>query len=314
MKAARRILPALGLLLILSAVDLMAGGSGFGAPDSVILTKLRIPRLLTAILAGASLSLAGLQMQSVFRNPLADPHIMGVSAGAGTGAAAATLLLGASAPAFLSGFTIAAAAFAGALLTSVLVMAVSYKIESAGVLLIFGVMLGFVFSAVTSVLQYSANEESLKVFQSWAAGSFTGNRPDEIVMLAIMLLLSLLLAILNRRGLDIILFGDEYAALAGADAKRIRNIAMFGCCLSAGAVTSICGPLGFVGIAGSHIARAITGTSVHRVLIPVSIITGSALAVLADILSQAFPVPLPAGSTMALIGIPVVLAILFGKR
>ena len=171
MKPSLQTVLILAAVLLLMAADLCAGGSGFGLPDKVIFMKLRLPRMLTAILAGASLSLAGLQMQTIFRNPLADPHIMGVSAGAGTGAAIATLIIGSSLPAALSGLTVVSAAFVGALLSSALVMLVSSRIHSATTLLIFGVMLGFVFSAITSILEYSANAESLKVFYSWSAGS-----------------------------------------------------------------------------------------------------------------------------------------------
>ena len=300
-------------VVLLAAVDLCVGGSGLVSLDSAIFLKLRLPRMLTALLAGASLALAGLQMQSLFRNPLADPHIMGVSAGAGTGAAAATLLIGTSLPAALSGLTIVSAAFIGALLTSFLVMFVASRFRGATTLLIFGVMLGFVFSAVTSILEYSANAESLKVFYSWSAGSFVGNGPVGISIIAGALLLGLLLALLNNRGLDLALFGDEYTAMAGADPLRIRNISMIGSCLMAGAVTAFCGPLGFVGIVAPHIARTLTGSSVHIRTIPASLLVGAGLSLIADILSQAFPTPLPVGSTLAIIGIPIILIILFKR-
>ena len=300
-------------VVILAAVDLCVGGSSFVDLDSAIFLKLRLPRMLTALLAGASLALAGLQMQSLFRNPLADPHIMGVSAGAGTGAAVATLMVGTSLPAALYGLTIVTAAFAGALLTSCLVMLVASRFQSIGTLLIFGVMLGFVFSAITSILEYSANAESLKVFYSWSAGSFIGNGPAGIAIMAGALLLGLVLALLNNRGLDLALFGDEYAAMAGANPLRIRNISMIGSCLIAGSVTAFCGPLGFVGIVSPHIARALTGSSVHIRTIPASMLVGAGLSLVADIISQAFPTPLPVGSTMAIIGIPIILYILFKR-
>ena len=297
-------------LLLLVAADLSVGGVGLGGLDANIFLKLRLPRMLTALLAGASLALAGLQMQSIFRNPLADPHIMGVSAGAGTGAAIATLLIGTSLPAALSGLTVVSSAFLGALISSALVMLVASRMQSATTLLIFGIMLGFVFSAITSILEYSANAESLKVFYSWSAGSFIGNGPTGITIIAISLLLGLFLALLNNRGLDLALFGDEYAAMAGANPSRIRNISMIGSCLMAGAVTAFCGPLGFVGIVAPHIARAVIGSSVHRRVIPVSLLVGAGLSLIADILSQIFPTPLPVGSTMAIIGIPIILFIL----
>lgn len=303
----------LAAVLLLMAADLCAGGAGFGLPDKVIFMKLRLPRMLTAILAGASLSLAGLQMQTIFRNPLADPHIMGVSAGAGTGAAIATLIIGSSLPAALSGLTVVSAAFVGALLSSALVMLVSSRIHSATTLLIFGVMLGFVFSAITSILEYSANAESLKVFYSWSAGSFIGNGITGLLIISAALLAGIVLALVANRGLDLLLFGEEYAAMAGANPSHIRNISMVGSCLMAGAVTAFCGPLGFVGIVAPHIARTLTASSVHLRTIPATLLVGSGLSLVADILSQVFPVPLPVGSTMAVIGIPIIIYIMFAK-
>lgn len=314
MKTSTKIAFLAATALLLAVTDCLTGSAGTSGLDANIFLKLRIPRMLTAVLAGSGLSIAGLQMQSVFRNPLADPHIMGVSAGAGTGAAAATLLIGTSLPASLSGLTVAAAAFAGALPTALLVVAVASKVQSSATLLIFGVMLGFIFSAVTSILEYSANAESLKVFYSWSAGSFSGNRPGEILVIAAAFLTGTFLTYINNKGLDIALFGEEYACLAGADIPRIRNLAMISSCLIAGAVTAFCGPIGFVGIVAPHIARALLGTSVHIKVIPAAMLTGAALSLMADILSHAFPTPLPVGSTMAVIGIPVILLILMKKR
>ena len=314
MKSRSKIFLLAAATLLLAGADLLTGGAGLSGMDASIFMKLRLPRMLTAVLAGAGLSLAGLQMQSIFRNPLADPHIMGVSAGAGTGAAVATLLIGASLPAALSGLTMAAAAFLGALLTSTLVVAVASKVQSSTTLLIFGVMLGFIFSAVTSILEYSASAESLKVFYSWSAGSLTGSRPGEVAVIGGALAIGTLLTYINNKGLDIALFGDEYASLAGADMRRIRNISMTGSCLMAGAVTAFCGPLGFVGIVAPHIARGILRTSVHASVIPAAMLTGAGLTLAADIISNIFPAPLPVGSTMALIGIPIILAILMKRR
>lgn len=314
MKSRSKIFLLAVAVLSLAGIDLATGATGLAVMDAGIFLKLRLPRMLTAVLAGACLSLAGLQMQSVFRNPLADPHIMGVSAGAGTGAAMATLLIGTSLPAALSGLTVTVAAFTGALLTSLLVVTVASKLQSATTLLIFGVMLGFIFSAATSILEYSANAESLKVFYSWSAGSFSGSRPGEVAVIAGALLTGVALTYINSKGLDIALFGDEYASLAGADISRIRGVAMIGSCLMAGAVTAFCGPLGFVGIVAPHIARGFLGTSVHVKVIPAVMLTGAGFSLVADILSNAFPAPLPVGSTMALIGIPIILAILTKRR
>ncbi|MBQ6763272.1 MAG: iron chelate uptake ABC transporter family permease subunit, partial [Bacteroidales bacterium] len=210
-----RSLVACIVLTCLLLVDLMVGGGGISWATGAVLWKLRVPRVLTAVLAGGALALSGAQMQAVFRNPLADPHIMGVSGGAGLGAAIATMALGVS-TGFFTGFTVALAAFLGAFLAAALVVLVSARFRSATTLLVFGVMLGFIFSALSSILQYTAGEESLKLFYSWMAGSFSGNRYFETALMAVALLIGLILAMANGKGLDLILFGEEYATLSGA--------------------------------------------------------------------------------------------------
>ena len=291
-------------LILLAALDLLTS-NGFGPVGGVLLWNLRLPRMLTAMIAGASLALAGMQMQALFRNPLADPHIMGVSGGAGLGAAIVALALGTSA-AWFSGMSMALAAFAGAFLTSLLIVLLSARLRST-TLLILGVMLGFVFSALSSILQYSAGEESLKLFYSWMAGSFSGTRTLELIIMAAALLVGLVLAVWNRKGLDIILFGDNYASFSGAPLRRIRTLSMLSASLMTGIVTAFCGPLGFVGIVAPHLSRRITGSSAHGKVLPVTLGTGACLALVADILANLFPVPLPAGSTLALIGIPLII-------
>ena len=306
-------LPGILLLTVLLGLDLCIGGGGFSLATGAILWKLRVPRALTAVIAGGALAASGAQMQAVFRNPLADPHIMGVSGGAGLGAAIATMALGASVS-YFTGFTVALAAFLGAFVAAALVVAVSARFRSVTTLLVFGVMLGFIFSALSSVLQYTAGEESLKLFYSWMAGSFSGCRYVEVALMAGALLVGLVLAFINGKGLDIILFGEEYATLSGASTRRILVLSMLSCCLMTGTVTAFCGPLGFVGIVAPHLARRITGSSAHRQVLPCSLATGAALALAADILANLWPIPLPTGSTLALIGIPLILVILLRQR
>lgn len=298
-------------LILLAGLDLLTG-NGFGPVGGVILWNLRLPRMLTAVIAGASLALAGMQMQALFRNPLADPHIMGVSGGAGLGAAIVALALGTSA-AWFSGMSMALAAFAGAFLTSLLIVVLSTRLR-ATTLLILGVMLGFVFSALSSVLQYSAGEESLKLFYSWMAGSFTGVRLDGLYVMAAALLLGLVLALWQARELDLILFGDDYARLSGAPVRRLRLLTMLGCSLMTGAVTAFCGPIGFAGIAAPHLARKALGTSRHLAVLPASMTTGACLALLGDILAHIGPTPLPVGSTLAIVGIPLIVWLLWRDR
>ena len=307
-----RYLPALGLLALL-LLDLLVGGGSVSFVTGALLWKLRVPRVVTAVVAGGALAASGAQMQAVFRNPLADPHIMGVSGGAGLGAAIATMALGTSAAVF-TGFTVAVAAFIGAAVAALLVVAVSARFRSVTTLLVFGVMLGFIFSALSSVLQYTAGEESLKLFYSWMAGSFSGCRYLEIALMAGALALGLILAFCNGKGLDIILFGEEYATLSGASTRRILVLSMLSCCLMTGTVTAFCGPLGFVGIVAPHLARRLTGSSAHRQVLPASLAAGATLALAADILANLWPIPLPVGSTLALIGIPLILVLLLRQR
>ena len=308
----KRTLVLLAAVLLLAGLDLLCGGGGVGMAEGAVLLKLRLPRVLTAILSGAALALSGVQMQAIFRNPLSDPHIMGVSAGAGLGAAIAVVAT-AGAGMWLHGLALSGAAFAGAALVSVLIILLSRRISRPTTLLIAGVMLGFIFSAGSSVLQYTANEESLKLYYSWAAGSFEGSRYGEIVVMAAATILGILLTLRNARGLDIILFGDDFAALSGANVGRIRIRAMAATCLMTGAVTAFCGPIGFVGIIAPHIARRIALTTVHRRILPAVLLSGSIIALAADILSRIWPIPLPVGSTMAFIGIPFIFIILFRK-
>ena len=303
----RRTIPLILVLAALAALDLLAG-DGFGAATGVVLWKIRLPRMLTAAIAGGALALAGAQMQALFRNPLADPHIMGVSGGAGLGAAIAALAIGTSSVSMVS------AAFAGALLTGLLVVGISSRIHSTGTLLLVGVMLGFIFSAVSSILQYNAGEESLKLFYSWMAGSFSGTGYGAVTVMTAGLVIALGISIINMKGLDLMLFGEDYAASCGVPLKRLRLFTMLGCALVTGAVTAWCGPLGFVGIAAPHIVRKIYGTSAHRTVLPLSPVCGACLALAADIAAHLGSTPLPAGSTLAIIGIPLVIILLWKNR
>ena len=294
----------LAILVALAAADLFYGG----AVDSQVLRLLRTPRVATALLAGAALALSGTQMQSIFRNPLADPHIMGVSAGASLGAAIATM-----SALTAGGLSIVLSASIGAMASALIILLASKKFHSASTLLIFGIMLGFIVNALVAILQFSTDAESLKIFYSWSAGSFSTTTWSDIITLAIALLAGTALATAGRKGLDIILFGDEFAQMAGAKVGNIRLTALLSCCIMTGAVTAFCGPLGFVGITAPHIARWMFGTSSHKVIIPASILTGSIISIAADLISQLSPSPLPTASTMALVGIPVILYILIGK-
>ena len=306
------------LVVALAAADVFTGQVRLDGSElsRTVFWHIRAPRILIAILAGASLSLAGAQMQAIFRNPLADPHIMGISGGAGLGAAIATAGTGSALTAggsILSGIPVTAAAFAGAVLTTILIIGISSRIRSNTTLLVFGVMLGFIFSAIISIIEYSTSEESLKAFYGWSAGSFTSTGATAQWTIAVALAAGICIALAVSKGLDLSLFGEEYASLAGSNTSLTRNLSLTGCCLVTGAVTAFCGPIGFVGIIAPHITRALSGTSRHAAVLPLCMVTGAAISLCADILSNVWSTPLPVGSTMALIGIPIVIYILLKK-
>ena len=210
-------------------------------------------------------------------------------------------------------FPIVIWASAGALASALAILLASRKFHSASTLLIFGIMLGFIVNALVAVLQFNTDAESLKIFYSWSAGSFTTTIWADILIIGGALTAGTAIACIGCKGLDIVLFGDEFAQMAGAKVSEIRLSALLSCCIMTGAVTAFCGPLGFVGITAPHIARWMFGTSSHRVIIPASLMTGGIIGLTSDVLSQVSPAPLPAASTMALTGIPIILYILIRK-
>lgn len=295
--------------IILLALACLADITWGGQAGRDIMLHLRLPRMATALLAGAAMALSGSQMQSIFRNPLADPHIMGISSGAALGAALATMYSG---PA-LGGTSIVMSASIGAAGAAAIILFASNRFRNASILLIFGVMLGFIITAIVSILQFSSDAENLKIFYSWSAGSFSNTTWGETAIIAGTLVAGLTIASFNHKGLDLILFGDEFTELSGGVPSRIRLSALLSCSLMTGAVTAFCGPLGFVGIIGPHIAKALLGTSAHKSVLPASLLTGGLIGVCADLISRMTPSPMPVASTMALLGIPVILYIMLKR-
>ena len=293
------------LLITICLADLTWGGPA----DAEVMRHLRLPRMATALLAGAAMALSGSQMQSIFRNPLADPHIMGISSGAALGAALTTMYAGGT----LGGAPIALSASVGAAGAAAIILYASGRFRNASILLIFGVMLGFIITAVVSILQFSSDAESLKIFYSWSAGSFSNTTWTETAIIAGTLAAGLAIALYNHKGLDLILFGDEFTELSGGNPSKIRLSALLSCSLMTGAVTAFCGPLGFVGIIGPHIAKALLGTSAHKAVLPASMLAGGLIGVCADLISRMSPAPMPVASTMALLGIPVILYIMLKR-
>ena len=305
----RRNIVVIAVGLVMLALACLADITWGGHAGHDIMLHLRLPRMTTALLAGAAMALSGSQMQSIFRNPLADPHIMGISSGAALGAALMTMHAGAR----LGGTSVAMAASVGAAGAAAIMLYASGRFRNASVLLIFGVMLGFIITAIVSILQFSSDAESLKTFYSWSAGSFSNTTWTETGIIAGTLAAGLIIASFNHKGLDLILFGDEFTELSGGIPSKIRLSALLSCCLMTGAVTAFCGPLGFVGIIGPHIAKGMLGTATHKAVLPASLLTGGMISVSADLISRMTPSPMPVASTMALLGIPVILYIMLKK-
>ena len=314
------------LLVVFFAADLLLGSSSLSVRDLFstevgrdILLSFRLPKAIVAVICGIALATCGLQMQTLFRNPLADPYILGVSSGAGLGVAlyimGSALWGGAERSALAVSLGSAGAALVGAFAVTMLILYISNRVKGNLTLLIFGVMIGFIASAIVNLLQYTSNAHSLKAYVLWTMGSFAALDKMQIAVLAVLVVVGLTIAIWNIKNLNAILPGEEYAASIGLNVRDIRNRILVSTTLLAGAVTAFCGPIGFLGIAVPHIARFIFKDANHRVLFPASALLGGVLTLLADTLSE---LPgtgsiIPINTMAALLGIPVILVILFRK-
>lgn len=286
-----------------------------------ILLDLRIPRILTALLAGAALGAAGLIMQTVFRNPLADPFVLGVNSGASLGVALVVLLAapaGSGLAAALSGggqFATLAAASLGAGATLFVVLALSRRVDALSVLII-GLMISYAVGALVSLLMFFSMAERLQSFINWSFGNYGGVDWSQFLIFAPATIGGLLVAYLLIKSQDALLCGEEYAASIGINVRRARFLLLATASLLAGAVTGFCGPIGFLGVAAPHLARALLQSSRHAVLLPASILTGALLSLLADLTARApgLGFSLPLNALTALIGAPVIIAALMRQR
>lgn len=315
------------LLVVFFVFDLLLGSvsipwvdvikSFFGATDNevwgTIVRNFRLPKSITAVLAGAALSVSGLQMQTTFRNPLAGPYVLGISAGASLGVAIMVLGIASVGTVSLSGmatsFSLAGAAILGAMLVLLVVLAVSVRVKDIMTILILGMMFGSGASALVSVLQFFSSESMLKAFVIWTMGSLSSVAGMQLQVFAIIVGVGLVLSLISIRLLNVMLLGDTYAKGVGLNLTITRVLIFSSTSLLAGGVTAFCGPIGFIGIAVPHVARMIFHTANHSVLIPGVMLLGSIAMLFADIVSQlpGFEVTLPINSVTALLGIPIVI-------
>ena len=287
-----------------------------------ILWKSRVPQALTALVAGAALSVSGLQMQTVFRNPLADPSVLGVSAGASLGVAFVVLLSGAlggvalSRLGYLGEIALSVAAILGSLSVLALIVFISTKVKGNVTLLIIGVMIGYVANAIIGVLKFFSVEEDIRAYVIWGLGSFARVSGDQMLLFVTLMTLLIPLSFLLIKTMNLLLLGSNYARNLGLNIHRARLLVILSAGILVAIVTAYCGPIMFIGLAVPHLARTLFRSSDHRVLMPASVLIGSTLALACNLIARmpGFEGALPLNSVTALIGAPVVASVLFRKR
>lgn len=299
--------------------------SGLGNEPDIwknIIWKTRFPQTLTALFAGAGLAISGLQMQTVFRNPLAGPSELGISSGASLGVALMILLSGSIGGVALSKIgvfgeiAISMAAVIGALTVMAVIIVISQRVRGNVILLIIGVMIGYIATAIIGVLKFFSNDEDIRAYVVWGLGSFSKVSGNQVYTFVTIMLVLILLSFLLIKTLNLMLLGESYARNLGLNVKRARLYTILSSCLLTAITTAYCGPIVFLGLAVPHLCRTIFQTSDHRILMPAVMLTGSSLALLCNLIARmpGFEGALPINSVTALIGAPIVISVLFRKR
>lgn len=281
-------------------------GGDCPAATAKIVINIRLVKAVVALLAGAALAVSGLQMQTLFRNPLAGPYVLGISSGASLGVAL-VVLSGVG-----SSLGIAGAAWIGAAAVLVIIGSVAQRIKDIMVILILGMMFSSGVSAIVQILQYLSNNEALKSFVIWTMGSLGEVTWNQLAIMAPSVVIGLIVAVLTIKPLNLLLLGEEYATTMGLNLRRSRSLLFLSTTLLAGTVTAFCGPIGFIGLAIPHITRMIMRNSDHRILLPATILTGAAIMLICDIISKFFT--LPVNAITALVGIPIVVWVVVRNR
>ncbi len=289
---------------------------------SNIVWSSRVPQALTATVAGAGLAVSGLQMQTVFRNPLAGPSVLGISNGASLGVAFVVLLSGSlggvalSKMGYVGDVAISVAAVVGALTVMGLILFVSQKVKGNVTLLIIGMMIGYLVTAIVGVLKFFSAEEDIRAYVVWGLGSFARVSGDQMMLFVLLMAVLIPLSMLMAKPMNLLLMGDEYAVNLGLNLKRSRML-VIGCSgVLVAIVTAYCGPVMFIGMAVPHLCRALFRTSDHRLLMPATALTGAALALVCNLIARmpGFEGALPVNSVTALIGAPVIAYVLFKRN
>ena len=302
---------------------ILTGGEPDKASWTDVIFKFRLPKAVTAMFVGAALAVSGLQMQTLFRNPLADPFILGVSSGASLGVALVVLGTGAGGvSAYITGLNVfgdlslavAASLGAGSVLGAVLI--VSRRVQNTITLLILGLMFGYLTNAVVSLLIYFSQPERVQAFSLWAAGSFGGVTWNQMRVFSPVILSGLLISYVMIKPLNALLLGDEYARSLGLNVRHARFWIILSASLLAGVSTAFCGPVWFVGVAVPHVARSLLNTADHRALLPASMLMGASFALVADVIAQSpgSQYVLPLNVIMSLFGVPIILWVILRQK
>ena len=319
---------AIGILLLF-AIDMGVGSVDITARDiwatllgnqsdaikSKIIIDIRLTKAVVAILAGAALSVSGLQMQTLFRNPLAGPYVLGVSSGASLGVAIfipGAPLLGLGGTSLLSSIGVAGAAWIGAAMVLAMVASVCRRIKDIMVILILGMMVGSAVSAIVQVLQYMSHEEALKSFVVWTMGSLGDVTLSQLWLVAAAVIAGLVISVSVIKPLNLLLLGEAYARTMGLNIERTRMMILLSTTLLAGTITAFCGPIGFIGLAIPHVARILFHDADHRTLMPAAAMTGAVALLICDIISKMLILPI--NTITALLGIPIVIWVVIRQK
>jgi iron complex transport system permease protein len=321
------------LVLIFFILDILFGSVSIKASDVIraiftstgsnfetIVLRFRLPKAVTALTVGVALSLSGLQMQTVFRNPMAGPYVLGISSGASLGVA--FVILGFSShisPDSINGlgnWILVAASWVGAGAVMMLIMVISSRVKDIMTILILGIMLSSGISAIVIIMQYFSNETMLKAYVLWTMGSLGNLTSGQLNVLLISVSVGVILSLFSSKMLNALLLGENYAGSIGLNVRFARIVIFICTSILAGSVTAFCGPIGFIGIAVPHIARILFKTSDHKILIPGTLLIGGTVMLMSDIISQ---LPgsenvLPVNAITSLIGIPVVIWVILRNR
>jgi iron complex transport system permease protein len=315
-------IPLSDVVRILVGTDNPSVSSGDWEIWSNIVWSSRVPQALTATVAGAGLAVSGLQMQTVFRNPLAGPSVLGISNGASLGVAFVVLLSGSlggvalSKMGYVGDVAISIAAVVGALSVMGLILFVSQKVKGNVTLLIIGMMIGYLVTAIVGVLKFFSAEEDIRAYVVWGLGSFARVSGDQMMLFVVLMAVLLPLSMLMAKPMNLLLMGDEYAVNLGLNLRRSRMLVISCSGVLVAIVTAYCGPVMFIGMAVPHLCRALFRTSDHRLLMPGTALTGSALALVCNLIARmpGFEGALPINSVTALIGAPVIAYVLFKRN